>query len=111
MAVNRHNRGIILFLVCSICSSAFASAQIDFKTIPCSIITQVFQTFNAVMPALVMIMFSYGAVKYIYSADDAGGRKQGKTIIIHALIGGIIFSLTYVFYNTLSGSVTWWNLC
>jgi hypothetical protein len=38
-------------------------------------------------------MFLYGATKYAMSADNPGGRKQGKDIIIHAIIGGIIFAL------------------
>ena len=88
---------------------SLASAQINFKSLPCTIIMQVSGTFYAVVPALVMVMFVYGGAKYAYSADDAGGRKQGKTICIHAIIGGIIFALVWVVLSSLQAS--WWGSC
>ena len=45
-------------------------------------------------------MFLYGGVKYVISADDPGGRKQGKMICIHAMVGGLLFML-WTAINTL----------
>jgi hypothetical protein len=39
---------------------------------------------------LATLMFIYGGAKYAFSADDPGGRKQAKSICLHALIGLII---------------------
>ena len=85
------------------------SAQVDFKRLPCSIINDIKSSLEVIVPTLVIIMFVYGGIKYVYSADDAGGRKQGKTVCIHALIGGMIFTLVSVVLSTLK--VTWWGSC
>jgi hypothetical protein len=74
-------------------ASAAAASPVQMSDIVCSVITQVLDTLNAIGPALVLLMFLYGGVKYVYSADDPGGRKQGKDICVHAVIGGIIILL------------------
>jgi len=61
--------------------------------VPCQIIVAIWDALRAVGPALVATFFIYGAVKYTYSADDPGGRKQGKTIMIHSIIGFILMAL------------------
>jgi predicted DNA repair protein MutK len=59
----------------------------------CPWLIMVRDTIVAVAPSLVFLMFTYGGVKYIFSADDPGGRKQGKNTCIHAVIGGILIIL------------------
>jgi len=44
---------------------------------------------------IVLLMMVYGGVKYVYSADDPGGRKQALSTIINAFIGGIFLILAY----------------
>jgi len=72
--------------------AAPASAAIE--DVPCSIIKALYDAiFLSIGPTLVGIMFLYGAGKYVYSADDPGGRKQGKEMCIHAIIGGVIITM------------------
>ena len=66
------------------------------RTCVCTWVNMVGQTIFAIGPALVLIMFTYGGVKYVFSADDPGGRKAGKMTCIHAIIGGIIISLASI---------------
>ncbi|MBU0761757.1 MAG: hypothetical protein KKD39_01925 [Candidatus Altiarchaeota archaeon] len=61
--------------------------------VPCDIVLAVADAFKVIGPSIVAIMFVYGGIKYAFSADDPGGRKQGKTICIHAVIGAIIMLL------------------
>jgi hypothetical protein len=61
--------------------------------IVCDIIDQVKFVLETIGPALVVVMFTYGGVKYVFSADDPGGRKAAKNTCIHAVIGGIIILL------------------
>jgi hypothetical protein len=55
---------------------------------------------NRMIPALTLIgnsiavvMFVYGAIKYAYTADDPGGRKQAMGICISAIVALIIISI------------------
>jgi hypothetical protein len=84
-----------------------ALASVNFKTLPCAIINQVYNAVFAVGPVIVVIMFLYGGVKYTSSADNPGGRNQGKTICIHAMIGGIIWSL----WATIGPGLLKWSSC
>jgi hypothetical protein len=67
-----------------------ASATTAIQTIPCMVIAGVWEAIRSIAPALLTVFFLYGAAKYAYSADDPGGRKQGKSIAINALIGFLI---------------------
>jgi hypothetical protein len=39
------------------------------------------------------VMFVYGGAKYAYTADDPGGRKQGITICVAALMAWLIIGM------------------
>ncbi len=82
----------VLMALYALSSSAVAlsTAGAKIKTVPCEIIAAIFKALASVGPALVATYFVYGGIKYVYSADDPGGRKQGKTIMIHALIGAVL---------------------
>ena len=70
-------------------ASAAASAENAAETIAkvlCSLVPEVI----SLSYALAFAVFLYGGAKYAYSADDPGGRKQGKSIAVNALIGFII---------------------
>src|SRR5512140_185134 len=56
----------------------------------CTILLSIKTVITTIGSTLVVIMFVYGGLKYTFSADDAGGRKQGKMTCIHAVIGGIL---------------------
>ena len=84
-------RSLALALVCQTVVTCACAANIE--DVPCSVIVGVWDAVRAIVPALIAIMFMYGAAKYVYSAEEPGGRQQGKTICIHAIIGGIIMGL------------------
>jgi hypothetical protein len=94
--------------VIAIAAAAPVSAALDFISIPCYLINQIFDVVDVVAPSLVAIMFAYGAAKYAYSADNPGGRNQGRTICVHALIGGIIFIMWFTVQKLLFSG---WTLC
>ena len=71
------------------------------QSVPCDVIDQVFYAIISVGPGIVAIMFIYGGIKYAYSADDPSGRKQGKTIMIHSLIGAILIMLVDPILNIM----------
>jgi uncharacterized membrane-anchored protein len=75
--------------------STFVSAT-TMTVFICSIIRPIWTTLATIAPLFVGGMFMYGASKYIYSAEDPGGRKQGKEMCIHALIGAIMLVLVRV---------------
>jgi hypothetical protein len=88
-----------------------ASAQVDFKTLPCTIISDVAGVVYIVGPTLILIMFVYGAIKYALAADNPSGRNNGKTICIQAMVAGILWGLWTVISTLLSGYITWWGTC
>lgn len=93
-------------LTMSLATTALASAIMD---IPCQIVRAVASALAAIGPLLVAIMFTYGGVKYVYSADDPGGRKQGKTTMIHAIIGAILMGLVVGVIALVPGAAG--NMC
>ncbi len=82
---------IILALVLYGITATVAANPIT--TIVCPILTDIIAAFTTIAGTLVILMFLYGGLKYIFSADDPGGRKQGKMTCIHAVIGGVIVVL------------------
>jgi hypothetical protein len=54
--------------------------------------------------ALALLVFVYGGAKYAYSADDPGGRKQGKNIAINAMIGLIIVGAARAVIVAIAGN-------
>ncbi|MFH0861901.1 MAG: hypothetical protein V1875_02620 [Candidatus Altiarchaeota archaeon] len=47
-------------------------------------------SFQIMGNSIAIIMFVYGGIKYIYTADDPGGRKQAMGICVAAIIAMII---------------------
>jgi len=85
--------GAVLTLsLVALTASAQSLAMIE--DIPCTVIGAVFSAVVNVGSALIFIMLLYGAGKYAFAADDPGARKQGKNMMIHAIIGAIIMGLT-----------------
>lgn len=85
---------------------ALANASIDFTTVPCGVIQPIFDALTTIAGTMVMIMFIYGGLKYVFSAEDPGGRKAGKMTCIHAIIGGILVVL-WTGFQTLIEAATW----
>jgi hypothetical protein len=82
----------IIELICIIISMQTVSSA-NIEDVPCSVIRAVWDAMRTIAPSLIIIMFMYGAAKYVFSAEEPGARQQGKSICIHALIGGIILAI------------------
>ncbi|MBD3389040.1 MAG: hypothetical protein GF416_08135 [Candidatus Altiarchaeales archaeon] len=113
----RMRRHLLVVLTLSYLSTTALAVTNFIKAVPCSILNMILGTLNAVVPALVIIFFLYGGVKYIFSADDPKGRGQAKSILINALIGGIIY-MVWTAINTMlstvsggSGPTGMWGVC
>ena len=78
-----------LFLLWAGIGQAAAIGQ-SIRTIVCSVIWQIWFPLQAIGYALVLLMITYAGVRYVYSSDDPGGRKQAKSMIVNAMIGGIL---------------------
>jgi len=48
-----------------------------------------FQVVKIAAP-LAFVVFAYGGVQWVYSADDPGGRKKARGIMITAIVGLLI---------------------
>jgi hypothetical protein len=85
-------------------SSAYASASsVDAAAIIASVICGLVPEVSTLAWALALLVFVYGGAKYAYSADDPGGRKQGKNIAINAMIGLIIVAAARAVVNAIAG--------
>jgi len=107
MRKEMRNLVLSIFLILTLSSAAYAT--VDFKTVPCRIILDVLTLMTRASASLVVLMMIWGAIKYIYSADDPGGRKQGKNTIIHAIVAGIIIGMWAAVQPLLA--VAWWGTC
>ncbi len=87
--------------------SCFSTAVDEFalRDSFCGVINEIGDVLEKVAPVLVLLMFTYGGVKYVFSADDPGGRKQGKMICIYSIIGGILIILTWEMIKLIFGSL------
>ncbi|MFC2162069.1 hypothetical protein ACFLRF_00175 [Candidatus Altiarchaeota archaeon] len=84
-----HKRMITGSLIILIYLTGYAQAVNPAEIIR-QLICQIWVDLQGVIWGLAVLMFLYGGAKYAYSADDPGGRKQARSIAIHALVGLII---------------------
>jgi len=82
----------IIALTCLIILTTTASADAaeEIKNAVCDVIANILFPLIVIGFSLVLLMITYAGVKYVYSADDPGGRKEAKSIIVNAIIGGIL---------------------
>ena len=106
----RQNKAAWSALALSV-SAATVSATYPIHYVPCQIITSIWDVLRGVAPIMFGIMFLFGAARYAYSADDPGGRKQGKNIIIHAIIGALILGALTAILAIMAGMPGGFPLC
>ncbi len=102
MSSMRRNLAVVCILLAVVWPVPAAATFASIHRVPCSIITAVWEALRIVAPLIFGIIFLYGAAKYVYSAEDPGGRKQGKTILIHAIIGALIMGLLVAIVGILN---------
>ncbi|MFH0861902.1 MAG: hypothetical protein V1875_02625 [Candidatus Altiarchaeota archaeon] len=61
--------------------------------------------------ALAVLVFVYGGAKYAHAADDPGGRKQGKSIALNAIIGFIIIAASKAVVEAIAFAGGTGNIC
>ncbi|MBU0761759.1 MAG: hypothetical protein KKD39_01935 [Candidatus Altiarchaeota archaeon] len=88
-----------LFLMAGLVDASANPAAIIAGVI-CSLVPDVLRLARV----LAVVMFIYGGAKYAFAADDPGGRKQGKSIAINALIGLLIVAASYSLVQSIVGS-------
>jgi hypothetical protein len=88
--------------------STTVTATVTMKDQVCTWVNMILETILVIGPALLVIMFTYGGLKYVYSAGDPGGRKSGKLTCIHAIIGGILLTLASIVIQVLFPGSTGW---
>lgn len=71
--------------------------------IVCPILVSIRFVLRSIGFGLVGLMLVYGGLRYTFSADDPGGRKQGKNILIHALIGGVLIMIANALLLMITG--------
>jgi hypothetical protein len=72
--------------------STFASAT--YLTVINTFICDMAISFKLMGNSIAIVMFVYGAAKYIYTADDPGGRKQAMSICIACIVALLIIQAT-----------------
>jgi len=93
---------VLLAGLASVSLATLASAQdpaLILASVICSLVPEVIN----LAWALALLVFIYGGAKYAYSADDPGGRKQGKNIAINAMIGFIIVGASLAIVKAAAG--------
>ncbi|MBD3262143.1 MAG: hypothetical protein GF334_10845 [Candidatus Altiarchaeales archaeon] len=71
--------------------------------IVCPIILAIQNTLLPIAGGLVTLMFVYGGLTYVFNADNPGGRKKAKDILIHSIIGGIIVVVAFFIVGLING--------
>ncbi|MBD3262144.1 MAG: hypothetical protein GF334_10850 [Candidatus Altiarchaeales archaeon] len=71
--------------------------------IVCSIISSIHAALIPIGGGLVTLMFIYGGVSYVFNADNPGGRKKARDILIHAIIGGVIIVVASNIVGLIAG--------
>jgi len=101
MKLRRYALGIgsMAALAQSVSATAPDAAQI-IRNIICGLVPEVIN----LAWALALLVFIYGGAKYAHSADDPGGRKQGKSIAVNAIIGFVIIAASRAVVTAISGA-------
>ena len=84
---------LVFFVVLDLVGSAMALGSAvggSIERIVCNVMKNIYYPLITIGMGLVALMIVYAGLRYVYSADDPGGRKQAKSMIINAIIGGIL---------------------
>ncbi|MFH0861898.1 MAG: hypothetical protein V1875_02605 [Candidatus Altiarchaeota archaeon] len=94
----------LLFIILPInamAGTAVPTGTLAMRNTVCRILDAIEFVITALGSSLVIIMFTYGGLKYVFGADDPGARKQGKNTCIHSVIGGIIIVIASLVVNMI----------
>jgi len=103
MSYNNMKRVLVLSAMSLLLSTlASATAYPSIQSTLCAVILAIYGPIAAIGGSLVLLMIVYAGVKYVYSADDPGGRKQAKSIIVNAIIGGVILLISVALFRMIA---------
>ena len=60
------------------------------------IVNRLIPAFTMMGYSIAVVMFAYGAIRYAYTADDPGGRKQAMGICIASVVAIIIIRIAWM---------------
>lgn len=95
---------LAVILTVYLISSSAAASYLD--NILVFIVCSLARSFRIMGYSIGMLMFVYGAVRYVYTADDPGGRKQAIGVCIAAVIGMMIIAMASTVIASLRASIT-----
>ncbi len=81
--------GILLLLAGTAEALTYLGPMVNFVTD----LIEIFMTFGY---SLAVVMFLYGAAKYVYTSDDPGGRKQALSIMVAAVLAIVIIQVAKI---------------
>jgi hypothetical protein len=89
--------GLAVYALSSYASAAFLTTIINFA---CRLVT----SFRMMGNSLAIVMFVYGAARYVYTADDPGGRKQAISICVACIMALLIIQMATVIIGAVGAS-------
>lgn len=84
-------RVIAPLVLVALCNMALAAQ--DIQDAVCGVLEAIYTPLLMIGASLVLLMITYAGVRYVYSADDPGGRKQAISTLVNAIIGGILLMI------------------
>jgi len=107
-ALTKMKNKTLMAAVMLVCLAGLVTAPCPAGNAPevklCKVICCLHNHLLPVAQAIAALMFVYGGAKYAYSADDPGGRKQGKSISVNAIIGLLIVIMSQPLITNIVGS-------
>jgi len=96
-------RMIAPLVLVALCNMALAAQ--DIQDAVCGVLEAIYTPLLMIGASLVLLMITYAGVRYVYSADDPGGRKQAKSMIVNAIIGGILLMIAVALSDLATNNI------
>jgi hypothetical protein len=85
-------RWLTALLVAYAMLSSPASASGNYLGGIIAVVCTLVKSFKIMGYSIAIVMFIYGAAKYVYTADDPGGRKQALGVCVAAVMAMLIIT-------------------
>jgi len=95
---------ILVYVVFLAAAADDTEVSEDIRVKVCKVLSGILPILIATGYGLALVMLTYGGVRYIYHADDPGGRKEAKSIVVNGIIGAILVTIAYFITVLIIGS-------